>query len=350
MWWRWCGSWAGWSWRYRVRVDSWRLPASRAKRAELAAAYGTDGFALLAAVYAPDAPAWLAQLPAVDVLRQVLVQNYTRTIVDGQEVIKRREADIDGLPPGRRRLSSPYDTDARWGVKRDTYWHGYKVHVSETCDTPDTGGVDAGEAGPAGQASGPPNLITNVATTDATVSDSAMTEPIHRQLAARGLLPAQPARHRHRRDHVRDHHLRAVPRPGPVHHLETAAPPAHRAPPRGPRRPSRRPRPAEHPGLAGEVRATRRSRRDHPPRRRRHRPTTRPLPRPRQNPPRTHLLSRRPQPDPPARLLERPSARPTPNQPPRPPGTSPGRLNPISQQDHRRPWWLIPGYAAGVVP
>ncbi len=186
---------AGWSRRYRVRVDSWRLPASQAKRAELALAYGKDGFGLLAAVYAPDAPAWLAQLPAVDVLRQVLVQNYTRTVLDGQEVVKRREAERDGLPPGRGRLSSPYDIDARWGVKRDTYWHGYKVHVSEACDTPDAGGahdgVDAAEAGPAGRATDPPNLITNVATTDATVPDSAMTDPIHQQLAARGLLPAE---------------------------------------------------------------------------------------------------------------------------------------------------------------
>ena len=23
---------------------------------------------------------------------------------------------------------------ARWGVKRDTFWLGYKLHVTETCD------------------------------------------------------------------------------------------------------------------------------------------------------------------------------------------------------------------------
>jgi hypothetical protein len=34
----------------------------------------------------------------------------------------------------------------------------------------------------------PPNLITNVATTDATVPDSQMIEKIHQKLAARGLL------------------------------------------------------------------------------------------------------------------------------------------------------------------
>src|SRR6266487_288845 len=153
-----------WNRRYGVRVNSWKLPSSPAKREELAVAYGRDGFTLLAAVYAPDAPAWLVQLPAVEVLRTVLLQNYTRTVTeDGQEVVKRREADTDGLPPGRQRLSSPYDLDARWGVKRDKFWNGYKVHVSETCDIP---GADA--IGDTTNVT-PPNLITNVATTDATV-------------------------------------------------------------------------------------------------------------------------------------------------------------------------------------
>jgi hypothetical protein len=36
-----------------------------------------------------------------------------------------------------------------------------------------------------------PNIITNVATTDATVPDSTMTQPIHRALRARALLPAR---------------------------------------------------------------------------------------------------------------------------------------------------------------
>jgi hypothetical protein len=112
-----------------------------------------------------------------------------------REVVKRREADTDGLPPGRLRLSSPYDTDARWGVKRDTFWNGYKVHISETCTRPNTDDADSPgtrqQRAVAGTGPEPPNLITNVATTDATVPDVAMTEPIHRHLAARGLLPEQ---------------------------------------------------------------------------------------------------------------------------------------------------------------
>jgi hypothetical protein len=65
-----------WSQRYGARVDSWRLPASAVKRTQLAQTYGSDALALLRAVYAPQAPDWLRELPAVEVLRRVLVQNY----------------------------------------------------------------------------------------------------------------------------------------------------------------------------------------------------------------------------------------------------------------------------------
>lgn len=92
---------------------------------------------------------------------------------------------MHGLPPGKWRLTSPYDTDARVGGKRDLFWTGYKVHVSETC-------TDGGQQpdSPGGPDQLPlPNIITNVATTDAAVADAAMTTPIHESLARRGLLP-----------------------------------------------------------------------------------------------------------------------------------------------------------------
>ncbi|GAA3520656.1 hypothetical protein FHR32_007970 [Streptosporangium album] len=112
----------GWAERYRSRIDSWRLPTSETKREDLARAYGSDGYVLVAAVYAPFSPAWLRQLPAVDTLRVMLIQNYVRTTdKTGREVVKRRrplEDGGEGLPPGRWRLTSPYDTDARWAAKR----------------------------------------------------------------------------------------------------------------------------------------------------------------------------------------------------------------------------------------
>ena len=184
---------ADWGRRYGARVDTWRLPTSRAKRAELVAAYGTDAVVLLRAVHDAGAPLWLREVPAVDVLRRVLVQNYLITVdATGREVIRAREADTDGLPLGRTRLSSPYDTDARWAAKGDDlYWNGYKIHVTETCDTPDpTPGVGASGVGASGVGERP-NIIVGVGTTDATVPDARMTDPIHAALAARDLLPAE---------------------------------------------------------------------------------------------------------------------------------------------------------------
>jgi transposase len=126
-----------WTRRYGSPMTAWRPPASKARQDELAIGYARDGYGLLEAVHEQSAPAWLRDLPAVEVLRRVLVQNYTRTVTaNGREVIKRRqkEPEGEGLPPGHTRIVSPYDTDARWGVKRDTFWLGYKLHVSETCD------------------------------------------------------------------------------------------------------------------------------------------------------------------------------------------------------------------------
>jgi hypothetical protein len=124
----------------------------------------------------------------------MLVQNYL-TVIDqrGREVIKRREAQVEGLPPGRSRITSPYDLDARWGVKRDTFWNGYKVHVTETCDTGAARDDDTATSshGDDGAAAPPPHLIVNVETTDATVPDSQMTEPVHDRLGRRGLLPGE---------------------------------------------------------------------------------------------------------------------------------------------------------------
>src|SRR5216684_121857 len=184
-----------WGKRYAARIDTWRMPASATKKEELALAYGRDGHTLLTAVYAAVASdsdlAFLARLRQVEVLRVVLVQNYlTVTGKDGREVIKRREAQAEGLPPDRSRVTSPYDTDARWSVKRDTFWNGYKIHVTETCDT---AGDDSDGHGAAddGKAVAPPQLIVNFETTEATVPDNQMTEAIHAHLDQRHLLPGE---------------------------------------------------------------------------------------------------------------------------------------------------------------
>jgi transposase len=177
-----------WQRRYGARVDTWRMPSSKTARAALGNDFARDGHALLTAVWHPDTPVWLRELPAVDVLRPVLVQN-TKVTTDrtGREVVTLRDADTDGLPPGRSRIVSPYDTDARWGGKRDLLWCGFKLHVSESCDAE----APAGHLDGGGYLDQAPNLITNVATTDASVPDTVMTEPIHQVLAGRGLLPGE---------------------------------------------------------------------------------------------------------------------------------------------------------------
>lgn len=171
---------AGWQEAYGRRPGLARLPASASARAILAARYGRDGYRLLEAVHAPGAPGWLRELPAVQALRRIWIQQYYRRIDARGEKVIRREASDHGLPPGRRKIVSPYDPDARHAEKRGHGWDGYKVHFTETCPGP----------GPDGSCPAP-NLITGVATTGAAVADVEMTAPIQDALAAAGLAPAE---------------------------------------------------------------------------------------------------------------------------------------------------------------
>jgi transposase len=169
---------ASWQQVYGQRVDGWRLPEGKAKRAELAVRYGRDGYLLLRAAWDPAAPGWLRDLPAVQALRRIWVQQF---YAEGGEKVIWRE-DEQGLPPARSRLVSPYDLDVRYAEKRGKGWAGYKVHISETCHEP---GADGGRPAP--------NLITSTQTTPAPVTDAEMTGPVHDALAARGLAPGEHA-------------------------------------------------------------------------------------------------------------------------------------------------------------
>lgn len=155
-----------WFDRYSTRVEQYKFPKSEAARAALAQTIGADGYLLLAAVYTATAPAWLRELAAIQTLRIAWIHQY---YVDNDTI---RLRSIEDLPPASIRFDSPYDTDAHYSKKRNTSWSGYKVHVTETCDTDS------------------PHLIINVETTSAPVSDSAMTALIHQTLADRELSPA----------------------------------------------------------------------------------------------------------------------------------------------------------------
>ncbi|WP_395088971.1 IS1182 family transposase [Armatimonas sp.] len=156
-----------WADRYGKRFENYRLPREEAERKALAATVGNDGRQLLLSVYADDAPSHLWQLSAVQILRQVWVQQFV--FEDG--TLRWREK--NELPPALILIQSPYDAQARYSIKRDTVWTGYKVHLTETCDP---------EA---------PHLITHVQTTPGTQQDSDVTEQIHTDLAQADLLPRE---------------------------------------------------------------------------------------------------------------------------------------------------------------
>ena len=68
-----------WERRYGARVSTWRRQAAgKAERDRLAVQYARDGYGLVAACYEESAPGWLCQVPAVQVLRTVLVQSFIR--------------------------------------------------------------------------------------------------------------------------------------------------------------------------------------------------------------------------------------------------------------------------------
>ncbi|MDP9847794.1 IS1182 family transposase [Streptosporangium lutulentum] len=156
----------GWFERYEARVEDYRLPKSKAERIHFGHEIGADGNGVLCAVYSQAAPGWLRDIPAVQTLRHVWIQQYVT--IDNQL----RWLTSDEQPPGTIRQISPYDGDARSGTKRDSHWDGYKVHLTETCDT------DA------------PHLITNVITAPSPGSDYEATDQVQEALASRGLTPA----------------------------------------------------------------------------------------------------------------------------------------------------------------
>jgi transposase len=156
-----------WYDRYGRPATDFRLPRTLADRQRLAEQIGADGFHLFAALDTPSAPLWLREIPAVETLRQVWIQQFV--VMEGQLQWRQTK----DLPSGDLLLQSPYDMETRYSKKRHTEWIGYKVHLTETCE-PDA-----------------PNLIINVETTSATTTDYEMTSQIHHHLAQQERLPSE---------------------------------------------------------------------------------------------------------------------------------------------------------------
>lgn len=155
-----------WLERYELRAEHSRLPSDESKRQALASTVAADGFGLLAALFASDTPDELRQAEAVQVLRQVWLQQYY-----GPHDLRWR-GEGDAPAPGQL-IHSPFDVEARYATKRELSWVGYKVHYTETCDQER------------------PHLITSVLTTPATIPDDRVLPSIHAALEAKGLLPSE---------------------------------------------------------------------------------------------------------------------------------------------------------------
>lgn len=152
-------------------TDHSRLPKSESTPTALAVAIGQDGYRLLPAWWAADAPHTVRAEPLVEHLRQVWVQQCS-CCDDPRATLVRLRA-TDEQPPSARLVVSPYDTDARFSSTRAMDWTGDKVHLRETCEDET------------------PNLVTRVLTTPATTPESAVTARIHAVLEQRGVLPGE---------------------------------------------------------------------------------------------------------------------------------------------------------------
>lgn len=158
---------AEWYERYSHRIEDYGLPKEKTKRIAVAELMGADGAALLEAIFNSPAYAILRHMPAIQTLRQVWVQQFET--VDGTLRFRSDE----NIPPTATMICSPYDVDATYGRKLTTWWVGYKVHLTETCDEEY------------------PHLITHVETSRAGNGDVDVTARIHQALKEQDLLPSE---------------------------------------------------------------------------------------------------------------------------------------------------------------
>jgi transposase len=156
-----------WVKRYVRRLDDEKLPKGKEARQAEAEKIGADGYELLGEVLSEESPAWLRQIPAVETLRKVWIQNF---FYDENGSMCWRTSE-EGIPRSTDYINSPIDPDCRYARKFTTSWVGYRIHITETCED------------------GLPNIITDVKTAPAPVADAEATPLIHETLKKKELLP-----------------------------------------------------------------------------------------------------------------------------------------------------------------
>jgi transposase len=156
-----------WYERYGRRIENDRLPKGQAARQAYADVVGADGQHLLDALDRDDTPARLKELEAIILLRRVWSTEFQ--VSRGR--LRLREPKT--MPPRGELIESPSEPEARFCTKRERHWTGYRVHLTESCETV------------------LPHLITHVETTVASTQDVEQLPAIHAGLAAQRLLPSE---------------------------------------------------------------------------------------------------------------------------------------------------------------
>ncbi|MFD0381372.1 transposase [Streptomyces stramineus] len=191
---------ADWADRYGRPVRYDRLPRGGEALIRHVLRVGEDGMHLLHGIYDGDAPPELRDLPQVQILRQVWVQQYwyddagclrwraAKSTRDRASRRSTRQRDTgkpqtDGRPDpataqvpwATMEIVTPHDPQARYCQKitasgqRD--WIGYRDHQTETCEA------------------AVPNVIVQVVTRPAPEQDIDALDLIHKGLAQQGILP-----------------------------------------------------------------------------------------------------------------------------------------------------------------
>ena len=158
-----------WIDRYGQRFNDWHLPRKAADRQALVAQIGIDGYELLANIYHQPGALPAQELPEVEVMRRIWVQQFW---CDETETIHLPE--VKDTPRGKELIESPFDSEARFSMKsHGKTWIGYKTHFTETCDD------------------NAPRIITHVQTCSSTEHDSQATAVIQTALCDKGMKPQE---------------------------------------------------------------------------------------------------------------------------------------------------------------
>ncbi len=148
---------------YQVGQHSYQL--SQAEVAKALRRVGADGFWFLQQV--SQGPDVLQGLPEVGTMRTVWDQQFELD-KQGQYLKPRTKVEPHGL------IQSPHEPEVRYRQKRGEGWKGYVAQATETAEE-----------------KGEPNFITDVAVTDAQVSDVNALPEIQARLAERDVSPEE---------------------------------------------------------------------------------------------------------------------------------------------------------------